>query len=142
MSRPRRFSFPDRFRLRRRSEFQRVMDQGMRAGDQRLQIWALPNNLDHARLGLIVGRKHGNAVRRHRIKRILREAFRLSRADLPTGLDLACAPRAGATIELPETIESLTRVANQLARKLANNRDEDSRQACDPNTANAAEASD
>ena len=124
MSAPRRFSFPSRLRLRRRAEFQRVMDQGERAGDQRLQVWALPNHLDHARLGLVVGRQHGNAVRRHRIKRILREAFRLSRENLPTGFDLACAPRVGATIELPEAIESLTRVAKRLARRVANDQHE------------------
>jgi ribonuclease P protein component len=115
----RRFSFPSHLRLRRRSEFQRVMDQGKHAGDQRLRIWALPNNLGHPRLGLVVGRQHGNALRRHRIKRILREAFRLSREDLPSGLDFACAPRAGATIELQEAIESLAALARRLARKFA-----------------------
>jgi len=125
MSAPRRFRFPSHLRLRRRSEFQRVMDHGRHAGDQRLQIWALPNNLGHPRLGLVVGRQHGNALRRHRIKRILREAFRLSREDLPAGLDFACAPRAGATIELQEAIESLASIARRLARKFANDRHED-----------------
>ena len=125
MPAPRRFRFPSHLRLRRRSEFRRVMDHSKHAGDQRLQIWALPNDLGHPRLGLVVGRQHGNALRRHRIKRILREAFRLSREDLPTGLDLACAPRAGATIELPEAIESLASIARRLARKFANDRHED-----------------
>lgn len=125
MSAPRGFSFPSRLRLRRRAEFQRVMDLGKRAGDQRLQIWALPNNLSHPRLGLVVGRQHGNALRRNRIKRILREAFRLSREDLPAGLDFACAPRAGASIELQEAIESLAGIARRLARKFANDQPED-----------------
>ena len=122
MSAPRRFRFPSYLRLRRRSEFQRVRDHGKHAGDQRLQIWALPNDLGHARLGLVVGRQHGNALRRHRIKRILREAFRLSREDLPAGLDFACAPRAGARIELQEVIESLASLAKRLARRIANER--------------------
>ena len=119
MSAATRFRFPSQFRLRRRAEFKHVMDHGQRAGDQRLQIWALPNHRDHSRLGLIVGRRHGNAVRRNRIKRILREAFRRSRERLPSGLALACAPRAGARVELPEAIESLARVAERLARRIA-----------------------
>jgi ribonuclease P protein component len=113
----RRFSFSGQLRLRRRSEFRRVMDHGRRVGDLRLQIWALPNQLDHSRLGLVVGRRHGGAVRRNRIKRILREAFRLCRERLPCGLDLACAPRAGVELELRETIESLTRLIRRLARE-------------------------
>ena len=108
--------FPRRARICRHGDFRRVLRQGQRAGDLRLVIWALPNDLEFTRLGLIVGRKHGNAVRRNRIKRVLREAFRLSRRRLPRGLDLACAPRAGAEITLRETIESLTRIAERLAR--------------------------
>jgi ribonuclease P protein component len=119
MSMRSRFSFPNRFRLRRRMEFQRVMDHGKYQGDRRLQIWALPNQLGHSRLGLVVGRRHGNAVRRHRIKRILREAFRLSRDRLPSGLDLACAPRVGAKIELRDAMASLERVTKRLAGKFS-----------------------
>ena len=94
------------------------MDHGQRVGDSRLQIWALPNQLDYARLGLVVGRRHGNAVRRNRIKRVLREAFRLSRDRLPSGLDVACAPRVGREIELQGMIESLTKLGRRLASDL------------------------
>ncbi len=117
---PRPLRISSLFRLRRHTEFQHVMEHGQRVGDRRLQVWALPNELGHSRLGLVVGRRHGNAVRRNRIKRILREAFRLSQERLPSGLDLACAPRARAKIELQDTIESLTKLAHQLAGKLAN----------------------
>ena len=108
--------FPRRLRLRRHGDFRRLLKQGRRSGDRRLLIWALPNELEYTRLGLVVGRKHGNAVRRNRIKRVIREAFRLSRSHLPNGLDLACAPRVGAEITLRETIESLARVTERLAR--------------------------
>ena len=118
MSPPGQLSFSNRFRLRRSAEFRRVMDHGKRVGDVRLQIWALPNQLDYSRLGLVVGRRHGNAVQRNRIKRVLREAFRLSRDRLPCGLDLACAPRAGRGIELQGMIESLTKLAKRLANDL------------------------
>lgn len=110
------FSFPRRLRLRRHADFRRLLKLGRRAGDRRLLIWALPNELDYTRFGLVVGRQHGNAVRRNRIKRVIREAFRLSRRSLPGGFDLACAPRRGAEISLRETIESLARVTERLAR--------------------------
>ena len=110
------FRFPRGARLRRRADFERLFERGRQAGDRRLQVWALPNELDHSRLGLIVGRRHGNAVRRNRIKRVLREAFRLSRSRLPCGLDIACAPRVGADIELQATIDSLVRTTRRLAR--------------------------
>ena len=87
-----------------------------------MQVWVLPNGLEHSRFGLIVGRKHGGAVRRNRIKRVLREGFRLSRCDLPNGLDIACAPRVGAKIELDKAIESLVRLTEQLARRSRPNR--------------------
>ena len=46
-----------------------------------------------ARLGLSVSKDHGPAVRRNKIKRLLREAFRLERYALPADLDLVLIPR-------------------------------------------------
>jgi ribonuclease P protein component len=115
----RRLRFPVRLCIRRRTEYERAFTAGLRVADARLTVWAAPNGLPHARLGLLVGRKYGSAVRRNRLKRLLREAFRLTRHQLPAGLDLLCAPRAGADMTLPGCVESLTRLAARLARELA-----------------------
>jgi len=49
-----------------------------------------------SRMGLVVGRKVGNAVRRNRIKRVCRECFRLWPDLLPPGVDLVVIARPGA----------------------------------------------
>jgi ribonuclease P protein component len=46
------------------------------------------NNKDIRRLGLVVGRKAGGAVSRNRIKRLIREFFRLNREKMPESSDL------------------------------------------------------
>ena len=82
-------------------------------------MWVATNGLPHPRLGLIVGRRHGGAVQRNRLKRVLREAFRLSQHDLPAGYDLVCTPRVGVRLELVDCIRSLTRLAARLAPRAA-----------------------
>lgn len=57
---------------------------------------ARPNDLGHARLGLAVGvRAAGNAVRRNRVKRLVRETFRVTQQELPS-VDLVVNARPGA----------------------------------------------
>jgi ribonuclease P protein component len=114
-----RLRFGPEMRIKRSADFDRLLKVGLRTSDGRLSLWSLPNNLGHPRLGLIVGRKHGNAVQRNRIKRVLREAFRNSQLDLPPGLDLVCAPRSGADLDLEACRSSLIHLARRLARRLS-----------------------
>ncbi len=52
-----------------------------------------PNDLPYCRLGVIVPRRVGNAVSRHHLKRMLREAFRLDRHDYPASYDMVIVVR-------------------------------------------------
>ena len=116
------FRFPAWLRIRRRRDFEHILANGARSSDARLKVWVSDNGLEVSRLGLIVGRRFGNAVRRNRAKRILREAFRLSRADLPAGLDILCSPRAGVELQLQPCMRSLERLTRRLARRIASSR--------------------
>lgn len=114
-----RHRFPRAARILRSADFERAMKSGVRLVDECLVLWAVANTTGQTRLGLVVGRKHGNAPQRNRLKRVLREAFRLTRPELLPGLDLVCAPRAGVPLKLRDCMESLHKLSRRAAQRLA-----------------------
>lgn len=88
-------TFPRSRRLARRSEFDRVFQRGLRTTDPHFSMMARPNEVGQARLGLAVSVKNaGNGVLRNRLKRLIRESFRVQ-TDLPA-VDIVVTVRAGA----------------------------------------------
>jgi len=106
------------YRIRRGADFRRAYRRRCTASDGLLLVFGCPNDLPHPRLGLSVSRKVGGAVVRNRWKRLLREAFRLTREQLPDGVDLVVIPRQDAEPTLAGLLESLPRLAARIARKL------------------------
>lgn len=86
--------FRKRQRLSRDRDYRAVFDANLRTTRGPITIYARPNGLDHARLGLSIGRRAGPAVTRVAIKRRLREAFRHLQHTLPPGYDLIVTARA------------------------------------------------
>jgi ribonuclease P protein component len=110
--------FPKHLRLCSRGDFRGVYEDHRTASNSLLRMLARLTELPHARIGMSVSRKVGNAVHRNRWKRLLREAFRLSREKLPTGLDFVIIPRESVEPELQPLKESLIDLSWKLHKRL------------------------
>jgi len=106
-----RLTLPAQRRLRRKSDFDATYARGARFGTGFFSVTANSNNLGAPRLGLAVAVKvAGGAVPRNRIRRIIRESFRVHQQHLPA-LDIVVSarPRArqAAAAELHASLETL-----------------------------------
>jgi len=80
--------FPRSSRLTNRRQYLAVYGRGRRVGSSSLTLFGQSNDLDHCRIGITVSRKVGGAAQRNRVKRLLREVFRLHCRQLEPPLDL------------------------------------------------------
>jgi len=64
--------------LKKTSEFARVYKHGKSVADRNLVLYVLPNKLGYTRLGLSISKKVGKSVTRNRIRRLIKEIFRLN----------------------------------------------------------------
>ena len=117
-----RLTFRPRHRLTHARQFQGVYKARVQRAAGPLVVFARPNEMGHARLGLSVGARVGGAVKRNRIKRRLREAFRLGQGALPLrageearGFDYVINVRPHE----PLAVEEYGRLLRELAVQLA-----------------------
>ncbi len=94
-----RFAFPRTSRLRLKREFEAVFAAGNRTTTRELVAWHLEAPGGDRKIGLMVSRKTGGAVKRNRLKRLLREAFRLDKSELKEGTRLIIYPKAGCAVK-------------------------------------------
>jgi ribonuclease P protein component len=80
-------------RLRSKPQFDAVYASGRRIDDRFFALRIKPNGLGFARIGLAVAVKTaGNGVRRNRLRRLMRESFRLEQHGLPA-VDIVVAAK-------------------------------------------------
>ncbi len=78
-------------------------------------MFALPNGRQENRLGISVSKRNGNSVVRHRLKRIIKEAYRLRREQFQTGYDIVLIARNPSIGEKSTRMEkSITGLAKRL----------------------------
>jgi ribonuclease P protein component len=112
-----RLTLPAHKRLRRKSEFDAAYASGRRFGNGFFAVTASSNDKYGARLGMAVAvRTAGTAVERNRIRRLVRESFRLHQAALPA-LDIVVSAkpkaRGAAAAELRASLAALWKTISE-----------------------------
>ncbi|HEX3357512.1 MAG TPA: ribonuclease P protein component [Tepidisphaeraceae bacterium] len=100
-------TFPKSMRLRGKEAFAAVYDARTRMTRGLIVVYAKPNGLVHSRMGLSVSRRVGTAPKRNRIKRLLRESFRLMQRELSRGYDWIVVVKPHTPMKLEEYREML-----------------------------------
>lgn len=101
--------------LKENSRFRRLYHRGASAGNRYLVLYCLRNREGVTRVGLTVSTKLGNAVVRNRMRRRLREIYRLNRDRFSDGYDIVVVARSAA---LNASFADLSRAYLTLADRL------------------------
>jgi ribonuclease P protein component len=88
-------TFTKNERIRKRKEYLTIEKQGVRGYSDHFIVIASPNRTGAKRLGITVSKKVGNAVKRNRIKRLLREFFRLNKSGFADAQDIVIIVKRG-----------------------------------------------
>lgn len=82
-----------KYRLRKNMEFKSVYSLGKKYWNRNFILYAKKNKLDETRVGFTITKKHGNSVLRNKIRRRLKEAYRLNLDNIKNGYDLVFIPK-------------------------------------------------
>jgi ribonuclease P protein component len=96
------YTFPRTLRLGGRGTFSAIFDKGVRNAKGPLLVVLAGNDVGYTRLGISVPKRVGNAPTRNRIKRMVRESFRLMQHDWPGGFDVVVVVRPHEGMALAE----------------------------------------
>ena len=97
-------------------EFRRIYAKGKSGVSPCLVVYCRPNRRENNRLGVTVSAKIGHAVVRNRVRRRLREIFRLSQPEMKQGYDVILVARSHA---VKATYRELTKDYRRVCEKLA-----------------------
>ena len=101
--------------LKKNQDFRQVYRRGTSAAERQFVMYVLENGKDRNRLGISVSKKVGNSVIRHRIRRLVKEGYRLHEQQFARGYDIIVIARTGAAgVTQAEATESLLSLGAKL----------------------------
>jgi len=92
--------------LKRNYEFRRLYNRGKSAGSKCVVVYCMKTGSPENRLGITVSSKLGGAVQRNRIRRRLKEIYRLNEHSLHVGYDIVIVARMRCRYATWSEIES------------------------------------
>ena len=117
-------SLPKHHLITKKGEYNKVYEQGKRLHGEHFSLIFLPNNKLHNRLGISIHGQLKGSANRNRIKRVIKEFFRLNRGFLQDGgpegcelaaMDIVFTVRKGFRVENPAALAEA--VVNLLEHK-------------------------
>ncbi|WHI81433.1 ribonuclease P protein component [Staphylococcus epidermidis] len=109
------------YRIKRNSDFQAIYKNGKSVANRQFVVYTYKNrDLKHFRLGISVSKKLGNAVTRNRIKRAIRENFKVHKQNI-IAKDIIVIARQPAkdmnTLEIQSSLEHVLKIAKVFNKK-------------------------
>jgi ribonuclease P protein component len=92
-------------RLKKQADFERLFHKGKRAFSPSLTVIYRPS--DKMRMGISIGKKHGKSVKRNRIKRLIREAFRKTQGEMKGAYSFVIIPKVSEKYEYATFVHHL-----------------------------------
>lgn len=110
------------YRIKKNSDFQFIYKKGKSVANRQFVVYTKSNkNEDHFRLGISVSKKLGNAVVRNRIKRAIRENFKVHKEDI-LPLDIIVIARQPAkdmgTLQIQASLEHVLKIAKAFNKRI------------------------
>ena len=106
--------------LKKNADFQLVYKSGKSFANKYLVMYVKENGLDRNRLGISVSKKVGNSVVRHRLKRLIKESYRLHEDMFNSSLDMVIIARSTAKDKSYEDIKNAVLHLGKLHRIIGN----------------------
>ncbi|MDY6988663.1 MAG: ribonuclease P protein component [Thermodesulfobacteriota bacterium] len=111
------FSFKKAERILKRDDFKRLFKCGKKIHGDHFVVYYCRNNLGILRMGVTVSKRVGCAVIRNRVKRLLRESFRLSKALCDNAYDMNVIAKTGAAhLSFQQTNQALGNIFREISK--------------------------
>ncbi|MCI3142558.1 ribonuclease P protein component [Staphylococcus haemolyticus] len=109
------------YRIKKNTDFQTIYKRGKSLANRQFVVYTYNSNKNHFRLGISVSKKLGNAVTRNRIKRAIRENFKIHKEDI-IARDIIVIARQPAkdmtTLEIQGSLEHVLKIAKVFNKKI------------------------